>query len=290
MVDRSAESLYRMNFGELDSMLSGFFTEKPGPGDMPEARVQNESVDGLIVPDDSVWTSGYSIAWAYKRISETAFKDVYVIIGHSEGDDSKILLGNIGTPFGVIRSDDVLANSIHKMCGIRKSDIGSSKITEETFLLHLPFLQFVSKDRLDRLKVLCISLGKDITLDQMKILSDAIRVSASDLGRTMTNIATSSLTHYGKSFDFVPFIYNVRECIEDIDYRIIDMIKRKSYNEVYSYVSRENVSVYGFRTVVLLLMLMPENSLPKLLQYYNSSYIEKKDNDMISHLSMEFSG
>ncbi|MFW5852398.1 MAG: AmmeMemoRadiSam system protein B [Nanoarchaeota archaeon] len=279
---------YPVKFEELNSFIERCFLEEPGPGTTPAQRDNDEKTIGYIVPCDSYETSGYCAAWAYKRIAETSFKDVYIIISHNDSRESKVILSDWDSPLGVVRTYHSLGEELNKLTNISISKADKEK--DKLIQRQIPLLQYASRDKLNSLRVLCISLGKGIEKEQIYTLSSALKRILKEQNKEATFICASNLVHYGERFGYVPFVYNIKESIEDLDYHAIEIIEQKDESEFVSFVEKERTTIYGYKAIALFLCLVDKSTQNKMLEYYKSDIFNKRKRveESVSYLSYEF--
>ncbi len=282
MGEKSAR-LFSEDFDTLTKSIEGSFLEEPGPGALPEDRDGDDSIHGILVPNDDYRLSGYAMAWAYKEIAQSEFKDVYVVLGHRKGD-SRLITSDIHTPLGVTRTDKDVASSLVRETGIYSEE---SQDISDSIGMQIPFLQYASRDRLSRLKILCIETGDSITEEQLEVLAHFLKKILAEKKKTYTIICSSNLTEFGDKFGYKPFIYNVKESIENIDFHVKDDIEKNDWKDIIRFVKREKANIPGFMSIVLAMMLLQDKE-RKFLQYYRSDYIEEKSDESSSYLSMMF--
>ena len=277
------DEIFSKKFDELTKDIENSFLEEPGPGALPESRNNDNSIKGILVPSADYEISGFSMAWAYKRIAETRFKDVYIILGHCKGNSS-IIINDIKTPLGIIKTDRNLANKIIDDTGISAKE---NQEISDSILFQAPFLQFASKDKFSQLKIIGLEIGNNISKEQLKVLAHFIRKSLKDQNKNCTVIASTNLTEFGNKFGYKPFLYNVEESIENIDYHIINSLEKQDWEDIISFVTKEKANIPGYMALALLVFILG-NYETKLLQYYKSDYINKNKDNTQSFLSMEF--
>ncbi|MFP4189617.1 MAG: AmmeMemoRadiSam system protein B [Candidatus Woesearchaeota archaeon] len=275
--------IFSKGFDELTREIESCFLEEPGPGTLPETRDNDDTISGILVPEDEYRLAGFSMAWAYKEIAETCFKDVYVIIGHTNGDSS-LITRDIMTPLGTIRTDTEITSALANESGIAtKDDTGE---INDSIAVQLPFLQYASRDKLSQLRVVCIELG-EVTEKQLKVLAHFLKKILREKSRKYCMVCSTNLTEFGERFGYKPFIYNIEESIENIDYHIIDAIQKRDWKDVLDFVKKEKANIPGHLGIALFMLLLDRYD-SKLLQYYRSDYVDKDTENTVSFLSMEF--
>ena len=88
--------------------------------------------------------------------------------------------------------------------------------------MQLPFLQFVNKDNLNKIRIVPIVVGKDVNYEK---LGKAIAETAKELRKRVVLICSSDFTHYGVSYGYVPFRGHIAERFKDFDLAAIKWIK-----------------------------------------------------------------
>ena len=271
------------DFDALTKKIEECFLEEPGPGILPESRDNDDAIAGILAPYGDYSKAGFSMSWAYKTIAETRFKDTFIIIGCRKGN-STLIDRDIETPLGVVRTDQDMVMALKRLTRIASK--GNEEI-DTSITLQLPFLQYASRDRLSNLKVVCLEIGDNIAEEQLQVLAEAMRMILKEQKKDCSVICSTNLTEYGEGFGYKPFIYNVKESIENIDYHIIDSIGKKDHKDIIRFVEKEKANVRGYKSIALLMMLLKDYD-SKLLQYYRSDLMDKENKDTTSYLSMYF--
>ena len=303
----SSNAIHETEFTKLNNQIENCFLNEPGPGALPEKRNNSKKKISYIVPNYFYNLSGYSSAWAFKNIAEEMFKDLYIIISHNTTKNSFILIEDIQTPLGIAITDKQFSDELVKLTNIavRKTnknidDISNqyvqNKDSEDIINLtsQLPFLQYAMKDKLNFLRTAYISLGTEIEYEQLIILKNAIENILKNQNKTTTYICASNLVHFGPDFNYVPFKFNIKESIENIDYKAIDLISKKESKKLIEFVEKESTTIYGYKAISLLIELSKNSEKSNLLEYYTTDLFKeintKKDENenSVSFLSFEF--
>lgn len=292
---KSPADVYEGDFNQLNTKIEECFLKEPGPGIIPNNRDNDTKTEGFIVPCDDYSLSGYCAAWAYKRIAETAFKDIYIIIGHSSDGRSGILMEDFDTPLGITKTDSYFVRDIIDLTNI--SNTKELFYQNNSIKMQIPFLQYATKDKLNLLKIVCLSIGKDIDFNQIRVLSEAIKSTLGKTGKTATYICSSNLVHFGEKYKYTPFLYNIKESVENIDYHAIELIKKKNSKNLIEFVEKEQTTIFGYKAISLFIELI-EGKESKMLEYYQSDIFntaehkkqssDAKKEDFVSYVSFEF--
>ncbi|MHA1792123.1 MAG: AmmeMemoRadiSam system protein B [Promethearchaeota archaeon] len=209
-----AGSWYPASKDALISTLDKCFLSSFGPGSLPK-RINksngNDKVVGIIAPHAGYTYSGGVASNGYKEIAEDGIPDTIILIG-SHGGFSGIYLQTEGaweSPLGITDIDSELAVDVaDNVKEIEEENSYMLRITDNTFELQLPFIQYLSKD----IKLVPIAVG---SRDFKKIKRAASQLSSvlapyfdpknEHQEKKVTIVSSTDLTHYGKfSFGFAP--------------------------------------------------------------------------------------
>jgi len=155
---------------------------------MPEA--EKHEVIGAIVPHAGYLYSGRVAGDVYGRIKN---RDTFVIIGPNHtgmGNRFSLSMDVWATPIGEIKTDIHLAEEIIKKAPFIKND-PASHAAEHSIEVQLPFIKKLFPDAL--IVPLCVS-SSDIF--ELKAVGEAIAASVRALGKKVTILASSDMTHY----------------------------------------------------------------------------------------------
>jgi MEMO1 family protein len=89
-------------------------------------------------------------------------------------------------------------------------------------------------------------------------------------GKTVIAVS-SDFTHYGASFDFVPFTQDIRANLEKLDHGAIRAIEADDANGFHAYVEKTGATICGRGPITLLLYALEGKAKGRLLSYYTSS-------------------
>jgi AmmeMemoRadiSam system protein B len=204
---------------ELLSSIKESFTSKFGPGSLPEKRGKGK-VYGAISPHAGYVYSGAGNAWVFKEIGEAEFADVYVILGvNHSGPNTCVSDEDWETPLGTVACDKEFVGLLEEK-GLAVDN--EAHHMEHSIEVQLPFLQFVSKDRINELKIVPIMIADGDFEKWGNIIKDAVKA----LGRNVVVICSSDFTHYGYNYGFVPFETDVKENMKKLDLGAVNLIEK----------------------------------------------------------------
>lgn len=274
---------YERYFDKLDKQINSCFTSDKGPGETPSTR-KEQKIFGAIVPHAGYSFSGQCAAWAYKEIAESKFPTTYVILGPNhtgEGADfSTYLFSDWETPFGNVKIDKELGNKLLKIFPDLTNE-AEAHLHEHSIEVQLPFLQFASKDNLDKLKFLPICI-KNNNYEKLMQLAKALSEC-----EDICVICSSDFTHYGQVYNFVPFIHSKKENLYDMDAKAINYIKELNTEEFFKYAKTTTICGQASITVLVEYCKLM-NAKAHLLSYYTSGDVLHDYDNAVGYASIIF--
>lgn len=264
-----AGQFYEANEFALNKQLTECFEGKNGPGDLPLTK-RTKKIQAIIAPHAGYMYSGACAAWAYKELAESTFPDLYIIIGpnHHSHVNAVSLVG-YQTPFGLVRVDKEFATILLDKNSELVADEAAHE-EEHSVEVQIPFLQFVTKDKMDGLKILPIILGD---LDYKKLALD-IKETILETKKNVVFIISSDFTHYGRIYHHVPFSENPKEKIYETDRKAIDFIEKLDADGFMNYVDEGMMTICGRLPIAVLLKSLKASKV-SLEQYYTSADLEE---------------
>lgn len=261
-----AGQFYASGFNELDKQINECFTSKLGPGALPVGK-REKNIIGIISPHAGYVYSGACAAWAYKEIAESKFPDTFIILGLSHsGSNSCLSLEDWQTPFGIIKNDKAFQKALNLPV-----DEEAHK-AEHSIEVQLPFLQFVNKDALDRIRIAPIIASPDLDYEE---LASMIYNAVQKTKRNVIIIASSDFTHYGFNYGYIPFTDNIKENMYELDKGAVKLIEALQADKFLDYAEETNATICGKYPIAVLLELSRKLGAEKasLLHYYTSGDI-----------------
>lgn len=269
---------YESEFDRLEKQIKDCFSHKQGPGALP-LKTRKGNIKGIISPHAGYSFSGPCAAWAYKKLAESKFTETFIILGpsHMGSTDISIATDDFETPFGIIKTDKEVCKTLLKNSFI-KEDNDLHRL-EHSIEVQLPFLQFVNKEFLHKIKIVPILVG---SYDYK--LAEAI----TSLEKEFTIIASSDFTHYGKDYNYTPFVFSKKENMYQLDNEIIDLIKQLKTDEFLKFT--KNKTVCGKLPIATMMDIAKwYKTKPKLLHYYTSGDILNDYTNAVGYASISFS-
>lgn len=280
---RFAGTFYESNFNELDKQIAGCFEHKMGPGALPVNK-REATIKAVVAPHAGYPYSGPCAAWSYKAVGEAEFPDLYIIIGPNHHGGGTFISGDAWeTPLGSIRIDQEFARRLQEKTKLPVNEDVHDK--EHSIEVQLPFLQFVSKDKMHELKFLPLMLDHDVDLKKLALDLKEVIVEAK---KKVVFIISSDFTHFGRRFGYIPFGSEVKKNIYALDEGAINLIKEHKPDELLAYADEKLATICGIAPIALLLYTL-KKGIVELEQYYTSADITDGDyKNSVSYASLVF--
>ncbi|MDD5331955.1 MAG: AmmeMemoRadiSam system protein B [Candidatus Nanoarchaeia archaeon] len=266
---------YEKDFDRLNKQIENCFMDKKGPGEFSERK--KEKIAGIISPHAGYSFSGFCQAWAYKEIAESKFPKRYVIIGinhMNKGENYSVSLEDFETPFGKIKTDIGFGKELMSKCKFLKND-EQAHVNEHSIEVQLPFLQYVSRDKLKDLRIVPILIS-EFDYEKCKKLGWAI----GEIDENTVVIVSSDFTHYGKHYGYIPFLDNVKKRMYEMDLDAINAITDLNSRKFLDHLEKTNATICGAGAILAGIEAFKGLDCDKgnLLRYYTSGDLTNYDN------------
>lgn len=277
---------YERAISLLDRQIKKCFESDYGPGALP-SKITNKKIKAVIVPHASYTYSGQAAAWSYKAIAEQGMSDLYIVVGPSHSSASSgLTLETFDMPYGMIRVDQHFARELVMKGNIKENNRIFEQ--ENSIEVQIPFLQFIFKKNMEKLKILPILIGYNASRQELKKLVLDIKEVAMDMNKNVTFIISSDFTHYGSRYKYIPFESNKKENIYKLDEAAINLIKEFKSEEFLDLVDKELMTICGAKPIYFLLEYLKSGKV-MLEQYYTSADIDNSDyRNSVSYASIVF--
>lgn len=283
-----AGMFYEDSFDELDRQINSCFTHKLGPGALPVKRTDKRII-GIIAPHAGYPFSGPCQAWAYKEIAESAFPDLFVILGtnHRGFGKAATLLEDFETPLGIVKTDVEFAKKLIKNSSFNIVENKELHAGEHSIEVQLPFLQFANKDNLNNIRIVPLIMGSEANY---KKAAETVIRTANEEKKRIIIIASSDFTHYGFSYGFVPFQTNVKENLYKLDKEAIKLVEKLDAAAFLDYIKETEATICGSNAVAAAVETakMMRAKEARLLQYYTSGDIVNEYRNAVGYASIVF--
>ena len=277
---------YPADKGKLLSLLEGSFIGDFGPQSLPILKNNSHktNVKAVIVPHAGYSFSGMAAAHAFKFLAEQKMPDLFILLGPNHSSfGSGICDQDYETPLGVVKTDIDCARLFSEGTSLKINNKIHER--EHSLEVQMPFLQFVFKDRLSKLRILPIILSHDVNFD---VLASEMSAVLKDLDKSVVFIVSSDFTHYGPNYDYVPFRGDIKKNLEILDKGAFDLIIKKDYVALEKYVDKTGMTMCGIIPVLLLLRMISFNK-AEVRKYYVSGDVVGDYNNSVSYAAISFS-
>ncbi|MBS1267284.1 MAG: hypothetical protein MAG795_01256 [Candidatus Woesearchaeota archaeon] len=270
---------YASDITKLENQIKKSFLHKKGPGTLPISKREGKT-KAVICPHAGYSYSGPCAAWSYKEIAESKIPDTYVLIGpNHRSNKTSISLNPWRTPFGIVNVDKKLGKAIANKSKIPLGD----QQQEHSLEVQLPFLQYVNKQNLRRIRILPIALSEDVDLHKLAL---DIKEILMDQDKEVTYIISSDFTHYGSAYRYVPFSSDIQKRLYKLDLGAIKLIQKRDSENLKKYMKETGATICGIIPLLLLSKLVKTEG--ELLQYYTSADLAGDYKQAVGYASIVF--
>lgn len=248
------------------------FIDMPGPEKLPHMPKKRTNFFGVIVPHAGYSYSGAIAAHSYKKIIDSGFADVFIIIGpNHHGIGSKVALSPHDyweTPIGKTPVDYELKKTLINDC-INLDDT-AHLYQENSIEVQLPFLQYLGRNY--SFSIVPISMNAQDYSTSYKVGKHIAKVIQND-GRRIFIIASSDFSHEGFAYGHMPPRgVPVNEFVRTQDEFVITHILNMDASKLIETIHKKHITMCGYGPVVALLTaseILHKKSV-KLLKYGTS--------------------
>ncbi len=265
-----AGMFYESDSDELKKQINDCFKSEFGPGELLVKRREKEIL-GIISPHAGYVYSGACAAWCYKEVAESKLPDLFIVIGLSHsGFKSCVSLQDWKTPLGVVKNDKEFTKKISENSKLEVNESAHSQ--EHSLEVQLPFLQFVNKDHLNKIRFTPIIASPDL---HYREIAEGIKKTVNATKKKVCVICSSDFTHYGINYGYMPFSRDVKENMYKLDKDAIKFIEKLDSSGFLQYVNKTGATICGQYPIAVMLELckLLGASEASLLKYYTSGDI-----------------
>ncbi len=238
----------------------------------------------LILPHAGYRYSGMVAAHGVKLLEGRAFKRVIAL-----GPSHRVAMldavsvpdvSHVETPLGLIPIDrDVVSNLLEQE--VFQSYM-PAHVSEHSVQIELPFLQRALGD-FKLVPIVCGELGAAAA----RAVAEAL---IGELDDETLVVVSSDFTHYGRSFDYVPFTDDVPRNLDRLDMGAFKLIERKRLDDFLAYVQNTGATICGRAPIAVLLAMLGDEANVKLLKYDTSGNLTGDWSTCVSYVSAAVSG
>jgi AmmeMemoRadiSam system protein B/AmmeMemoRadiSam system protein A len=235
----------------------------------------------LIAPHAGYEYSGKVAGCSFKQLRPGAFQRVIVLGPSHYGRFRGFSIMDVGayaTPLGDVPLDrpvclKLVAHELH----VRADEF---QTPEHSIEAELPFLQVA----LGSFRLVPILVGYLGPGDAEKIAA-ALREY---LTPSTLVVISSDFTHYGPSYEYVPFTKDIEQNLHKLDFGAVDLILAKDYDGYVKYMRNPAPTICGQFPIEVLLKLLPAEAEGRLLKYDTSGHITGDWSLSVSYVSAMF--
>ena len=276
-----AGSWYAAGKDELQQEVQSYLKNSP------PANFYNELL-ALIVPHAGYQYSGLAAAYGYVTIDKQPITRVVIMAPthrYPIQGCSILKVAYYQTPLGMVEVDQEVCRQLLKQKLF--STVSEAHKEEHSIEIQLPFLQETIGNSF---KIVPILIG-DIGDKDYQTIADALKPVIND---TTLLLVSSDFTHYGSRFGYQPFAKEKQESLAEnlrqLNFGAAEPIMNKDFDAFIDYQKKTGITVCGYRSIGILLKLLPADSNGMLRCYYTSADITGAGNysDSVSYCTICF--
>lgn len=237
-----AGSWYDADPDRLGARLDSYLDEamvSPSPG----------RVVGLVVPHAGYVYSGRCAGYAYKTVAGRSVRRV-ILLGPSHTTRCRGLVMPesfyFETPLGRVEVDQAACRFLEGQALFSRGDVPHQQ--EHSLEIQLPFLQRTLQPGFS---ILPLVVGELAGGDYAEAAA-ALRPLCDE--ETLV-VVSSDFTHYGSSFDYLPFTEDVEQNLARLDGGAVDRILELDLGGFLAYQKETGATICGFRPIGILISL-----------------------------------
>lgn len=243
-----------------------------------------DDVMALILPHAGYRYSGMVAARGVKLIEGKSYNRV-VVMGPSHrmpllGAVSIPDVSHIETPLGLIEIDRETVSNLWKNEAFQSH--AHAHRNEHSVQIELPFLQQALGD----FKLVPIVCG-ELDAANARTIANAL---LENIDAETLVVVSSDFTHYGRSFDYVPFEKDIQHNLESLDLGAFKQVESKNLPGFLQYVQYTGATICGRSPIAVLLAMLPEEAKVQLLKYDTSGNLTGDWSHSVSYVSAAVSG
>jgi AmmeMemoRadiSam system protein B len=241
-------------------------------------RINKKNIYGLIAPHAGHYYSGSIASHAYATIVENGFPETFIILcpNHTGFGNAPISVSDEElweTPLGEVEIDKEFAENLISQSEFISND-SYAHLREHSCEVHLPFLQYFSKD----FKIVPIVMSVQ-NLESIDIVSNALINTIESTKRSVTIIGSSDFSHYISG-----------DSANELDKLVIDEIANFNPLKILDLIEKYNISICGFGPIIVTMIVSNKLGSNKfnLLKYGNSGDVSGDYSSVVAYLSGTF--
>ena len=237
----------------------------------------------FIMPHAGYAYSGKTAAFAVPYMKGHGFERVVILApSHRAAISNAACLSGVDkfrTPLGDIAVDSAFEEKLlENKLFFRNAALHQP---EHSAQIEIPFIQYA----LGNVKIVPVIVGR-LDNGSIKSMADTLKNIVDD--KTLV-IASSDFTHYGSSYDYLPFSKDIPENLKKLDMGALGFIEKKDASCFMNYIDETGDTICGEYPIAVLLEMLPAKSEAKLLKYDTSGRITGNYTNSVSYMSIMFS-
>ena len=275
-----AGSWYDADPVRLRGQIQQWFKAAESPG-----KAVSGSPLAVIVPHAGYVYSGSTAAYAFKLLQGKKI-DRIILLGpsHRAHLPNQLCIpaaDGFRTPLGTLSADCQALELLKKHSFVRVDD--RIHYYEHSLQIQFPFLQCAVSGPF---KIVPVIAGQ---MDRAAVRRAAEALSGCLTPSTLL-VVSSDFTHYGRSFDYVPFRENIAENLRKLDLGAFERIQSGDAEKFTRYIEETGATICGEVPIRILLEMLPRGASVQLLHYSNSAAENQDYSHCVSYVAGIVSG
>ena len=251
-----------------------------------EERTEARELRAVITPHAGYRYSGRAAGAAFAGVGAGRWRRAVVVApSHYHAFPGAAIFPGSGfeTPLGVVPID---RDGVRELARFPIAALEPRPYDREHSLeIELPFLQVVDR----AIAIVPVLVGSADDADDLADLGEALR--ALDDGETLF-VVSSDFTHYGASFDYLPFMptdaESVSRALRALDFGAIDAVVDGDADAFADYVRRTGITVCGRGPITAFLRFAARRLAGDVASYYTSLDVTGDYEHSVSYAAIHF--
>lgn len=271
-------TFYEQDKESLKKQIEECFKSSFGAGMDSFKLKETQKIFSIIVPHAGYFYSGPCASHAYAELMklDKGKEMIFIILGtdHTGRTNSNfsVSLEDFETPLGIVSNHKGFSQLLVDKKILEDDE--NAHTHEHSIEVQLPFLQYCVK-KFKIVPIVCSSQSYSDLRNFAESISKLMEKQGKENGARFVVIASSDFTHYGPSYNYVPFSLNkgAKNNLYSLDNEIIQSILKLNSKSFFEKASKSTVCGKAPITVAVEISKLLGAKTAKLLKYYTSGDI-----------------
>ncbi|HJO96037.1 MAG TPA: AmmeMemoRadiSam system protein B [Victivallales bacterium] len=275
-----AGQFYSSNPQQLEIQIDSFIQNKE------LLKFKDKYIRAVIVPHAGYTFSGKIAAETLATADNGKYERIIILCpSHYVGFTGMALptYDRCNTPFGELAVD---VNAVKELSQTGFTSNPDAHKLEHSLEVQLPLIKKI----FDNIPILPVICGYTKATEQ----ENMIKAMYKFFDKNTLWIISSDFTHYGKSFNYLPFTNNIKENLYNLDIGAVKQILSKKSVDFEKYIQKTGATVCGAKPITILLKIIEmaiknkQNLKGELVEYITSGDITGDFQHCVSYAGINF--